>query len=143
MNKALYWWNYLINTHWVPTAGYFGYTPTVQIYETEAPYFLTIISELKYYCPTFGNWTYVLQDIGNRFLGQEWNSKQWLDCINNVTTYAEVHAWGPSPWGNDERRLCETVSAWQALLGIYLQMNSTYEADIIDMIQGNQNIQPA
>jgi len=143
MNKALYWWNYIVKTHWVASQGFFEYTINSNVYECEAPFFLEIISMLKYYYPNLGNWTDVLIDIGNRFLSLEWNSRQWTDFLNNVTTYVEVHAWASSSYGNDERRLTGAMGSWQALLGGYLELNSTYQAKLRDMLTGNQNTPPA
>ena len=139
MNKAVYWWNYLVSTHWTPDPGYFGYAAPGGLYECEAGFFMKIISMLEYYYPSLGNWTYVLEDIDNRFLSQEWNSPQWVDATTHLTTYAVVHA---DP-GNPQRRLESTLGAWQALQGVYLQLNSVYQGDVTDMLSGNENLQPA
>jgi hypothetical protein len=139
MNKAVYWWNYLVNTHWTPNPGYFGYTGPGSLYECAAGFFLKIISMLKYYYPSLGNWTYVPEDIDNRFLSEEWNSPQWVDATTGLTTYAVVHA---DP-GNTQRRLESTLGAWQALQGVYMQLNSACQSSMTDMLSGNQNLQPA
>jgi len=147
MNKALSSWNYLVSTHWNSAPGYFQYMPGVsgQLYECEGAFFLEVTSQLKYYYPTLGNWTDVLTDVANRFLTQEWNSCQWLDWTNNLTTYVVAHAYSytGSPIGTNQRRLGETVGAWQALIGAYLSLNSTFQANLDDMLLGNQNTQPA
>ena len=138
VNRAVYWWNYLVRTHWTPSPGYFGYT-SQGIYECEAAFFLKIISMLKYYYPSLDNWTYVLEDIDNRFLSEEWNSPQWVDASTSLTTYAVVHA---DP-GNTQRRLENTLGAWQALQGVYSELGSAYQSNTADMLSGNQNLQPA
>ena len=140
MNKALNDWNYVVNTHWNTAHGYFQYTIGTQYYECEAPFFLEIISMLKYYYLLLGNWTDVLTDIGNRFLSSEWNSMQWIDCQTQATAYAVVHANSYSLYvGNDERRLQNTVGAWQALLQVYTQLNSTYQSNMDEMLTGNNS----
>lgn len=138
LNKALYWWNHLVNTHWNDNLGYFGYASTVT-YECEAAFFLKIISMLKYYYPSLGNWTYVLEDLGDRFLSEEWNSPQWVDASTYLAAYAVVHA-NPS---NTQRRLENTLGTWQTLQGVYSQLSSAYQSSVTDMLSGNQNLQPA
>ena len=135
MNKALYWWNYLVNTHW--TGSFFKYAPNIPDYECEAPFFLEIISMLKYYNVALANWTLVLTDIGNRFLSSEWTSAQWW---HNVVCHASI-AYGI--FGNSQLRLENTLGAWQALLGVYLQLNATYQNNLKDMLFGNVNTQQA
>ena len=133
MNDALRWWSYDDSKHWDNTNEYYWYTPTSPIYECEAPFFLKIISELKYYAPSMSDWPRVLTDIANRYLAQEWNSPQW-GGVNVV-----VHA---NP-GNPQRRLENTLGAWQALSGVFLQLNSTYQNSVKDMLSGNNAIEPA
>jgi hypothetical protein len=139
LNKAVCWWNYLVNTHWTPYLNYFGYTGPNSFYECEAGFFLKIISMLKYYYPSLGNWTYVLEDMDNRFLSEEWNSPQWIDESTALTSYAVVHA---DP-GSTQRRLENTLGAWQALQGVYSYLDSVYQSNMVDMLSGNENLQPA
>jgi hypothetical protein len=138
LNDALHWWDY-INTHlWNPVSpAHYKYISGIQ-WECEAPFFLKIIGELKYYYPNLQNWANVLTDIGNRFLSSEWNSAGWLEGMKS-TTYVVTH----SPDSNPTRRLENTLGAWQGLLGVYLQMNSTYQNDMKDMLYGNNNTEPA
>ena len=137
MNDALYWWNYTDATHWYAAGQYYSYTPGGSIAECEASFFLKIISTLKYYSPSLTDWNRVLTDIGKRFLSSEWNSVQWVDSTTNTSTHVVVHA-----SSNPQRRLENTLGAWQALLGVYLQLNSTYQNNMIDMLYGN-NTEPA
>lgn len=142
MNQALYWWSYTNVVHW--NGYYYGYTSLIGL-ECEAPFFLKIITELKYYYPLLGNWTNVLGDIGFKFLSDEWTSGQWMDYVNDLSTYAVVHLYNyyGGGYGNNERRLENTLGAWQALLGIYQKLNSTYQNNMVDMLSGNNNTQPA
>jgi hypothetical protein len=132
LNKAAYWWSYTNQIHWNELQQHYGYTGTTG-YECEASFFLKIISILDYYSSDLGNWSRVLTDIDNRFLSSEWNSPQWGG------SYVVIHE---NP-GNSQRRLQNTLGTWQALLGVYLQLNSTYQSDIEDMLSGNTNTQPA
>jgi hypothetical protein len=141
MSDALYWWNYLVNTHWTNDyGGHFTYTANVggTNFECEAGFFLKIIACLKYYNTNLANWTNVLTDIGNRFLSNEWNSYQWLNS-GGSTTHVVVHEY----MGNQEQRLTNTLGAWQSLLGVCLQLNNNYQNNMIDMLEGNANTQPA
>jgi hypothetical protein len=138
MDEALHWWSYLNTVHWNGGEQHYGYTGT-NGYECEAAFFLKIISTLKYYCPALGNWINVLTDIGNRYVSHEWRSPQWLDSSNNQPAYVVVHMYP----GNPQRRLQNTLGAWQALLGVYLQLNSTCENSIRDMLYGSINTEPA
>jgi hypothetical protein len=137
-----------VSTHWNSVYGYFQYTPGQNLFECEAPFFLEIISQLKYYYPTLGNWTDVITDIGTRFLGNQWDSFQWLEG-SNQSAYVVVHAVNsPStvpefPDFNNETRMENTLGAWEELLGVYLQVNSTYQTDIENMLFGNLTIEPA
>jgi hypothetical protein len=135
MNQALYWWNYLVGTHW--SGSFFEYTPSSALYECEAPFFLEIISMLKYYDSNLANWTDVLTDIGNRFLSSEWTSAQWWD---NVVLHASS---GPQHPVNSQLRLQNTLGAWQVLLGVYMQLNSAYQNNLKDMLLGNVNTKQA
>src|SRR5271157_776472 len=137
MDDAVHWWSYTNSVHWNPTAQFYGYTGTSN-YECEAPFFLKIISTLKYYYPPLQNWTRVLTDIENRFLSAEWNSKQWLGSAYS-TTYVVVHSYPD----NDQRRLENTFAAWQTLLGVYLQLNASYQSVMDDMLLGNNSAEPA
>lgn len=134
MNKAVHWWNYVVGKDWNSPGGYFQYHPDSATYECDASFFLEIISELKHYYPALRNWDYVLTDIGNRFLSNEWNSKQWSD-------YVIVHASGAL--SNAQLRLENTLGTWQMLMGVYLQLNSANQNNIADMLSGNDNTQPA
>ena len=138
LNDALYWWNY-INAHlWNPASpAHYKYIAGIQ-WECEAPFFLKIISELKYYYPNLQNWTHVLTDIGNRFLSSKWDSAGWLAGMSE-TTYVVTH----SPDVNPTRRLENTLAAWQAMMGAYMQLNSTYQNNLKDMLFGNNNTEPA
>lgn len=140
MNDALHWWNYDDNTHWDNNYQYYTYTPHGGYpgYECEAGFFLKIVSILKYYSPLLQNWSHVLSDIGNRFLSSEWNSAQWLSS-SATSVHVVVHKYA----GNSQRRLQNTLGAWQALLGVYLSLNNTYENNLIDMLCGNNNTEPA
>ena len=137
MDDALRWWSYTNSVHWNEAEQHYGYTGTTG-YECEAPFFLKIISTLKYYYPPLENWTRVLTDIENRFLRLEWNSSQWLDSAPS-STYVVVHMYP----GNEQRRLENTFGAWQTLLGVYSQLNSTYQSDVKDMLYGNSATEPA
>jgi hypothetical protein len=152
LTQAAYWWNYVVMHHWNTivhpsyTLQYFRYSEIFGGYqyhfECEAGFFLKITSIMKYYIPNIGNYSYVLTDIGTRFLSKEWNSYQWLDDGNGSnTTYSVVHLY----MGNNERRLTNTLGAWQALLGAFLEFNSTYQSYMDDMLAGNttKSIQPA
>ncbi len=141
LNKVLYWWSYVNTNFWDGT--YYHYTPVQSLYECESSFFLKVISIIKYNQSDLGNWTNVLDDIGNRFLSNGWNSKQWLDYTNNVTSYVVTHAWGTAGQPNNQRRLANTLAAWQTLLGCYAKLNSTYQANMKDMLYGNSNVQPA
>jgi hypothetical protein len=137
---ALHWWDW-INVHvWVSDSpSHFRYqADSSATWECEAPYFLKIISELKYYYPSLQNWSYVLTDIGNRFLTNEWLSAGWLDNVS-ATTFVITHA----PYLNPQRRLQNTLAVWQALLGVYMQFSSPYQNDMRDMLYGNLNTEPA
>jgi hypothetical protein len=140
LKQALYWWNYAVNTFWDSAHQYFMYQPgsSYPSYECEAPFFLKIEGILKYYSPNMPNYTYVLTDIGNRFLGNEWTSAQWLNDMSQ-TTYVSVHKYA----GNPQTRLVNTLGDWQALLGCYLQLNSTYRNNLKDMLYGNNLNGPA
>jgi len=139
LNKAVYWWNYLVSLHWTFPPGFFGYAGESG-YECEAPFFLKIISLLKYYVPTLANWNYVLEDTGNRFLSSAWNSAQWTSDSQGDSVYVVVHAgYGRNP----QRRLENTLGAWQSLLGVYTQLNSTYQSNMVGMLQGTTNLPPA
>jgi len=135
MTQALNCWSYLVDTHW--TGSFFAYTPTGQIYECEAPFFLEIISLLKCYNVNLANWTDVITDIGNRFLSSEWTSAQWS---YNVVVHG-ANSYGSYP--NNQLRLQNTLGAWQVFLGTYLQLNNTYENNMKDMLLGNVNTQQA
>lgn len=137
MDDALRWWSYTNSVHWNAADQHYGYVGTSN-YECEAPFFLKIISTLKYYYPPLENWTRVLTDIENRFLSAEWNSKQWLDSAS-FTTYVVVHSYSD----NDQRRLENTLAAWQTLLGVYSQLNSSYQSEVDDMLLGNSATEPA
>ena len=155
LTQAEYYWSYLNANHWNPddtqskdrTLEYYRYSnifDAISAYELEceAGFFLKIISILKYYSPNLGNYSRVLSDIGLRFLASEWNSYQWmLSNGTSGTAYAVTHLYT----GNPETRLTNTLGAWQALLGAYLQFNSTYQSNMKDMLAGNvtSNIQPA
>lgn len=158
LTQAAYWWNYLVNNHWNPldslsdnkSLQYFRYSQAwngTQAYEfeCEAGFFLKITSILKYYVPTMSNYGYVLTDIGLRFLSGEWNSYQWLTTGTTATTYVVTHLYGGNDKGNSETRLQNTLAAWQALLGAFVQFNSTYQSNMVDMLAGNttSNVQPA
>jgi hypothetical protein len=138
IDEAIHWWSYLNTIHWNSGEQHYGYTGTSG-YECEAVFFLKIISTLKYYYPALGNWSNVLTDIGNRFVSHEWNSPQWLDSSNDQSTHVVVHMYPDNP----ARRLQNTLGAWQALLGVCLQLNSTCENNIRDMLYGNNNTEPA
>lgn len=138
LTKAAYWWNYINQVHWNDADQHYGYTSTGG-YECEAAFFLKIISIFKYYSPNLGNWSRVLADIGTRFLPSEWNSYQWMAFPTQPSTYAVVHMYQV----NVQRRLQNTLGAWQALLGCYLQLSSTYQNNIKDMLYGNSNTEPA
>jgi hypothetical protein len=141
MTEALHWWSYT-NQLW--TGDHYAYRSDFPGYECEAPYFLKIISELKYFYPTLGNWSRVLTDIENRFLGSEWNSKQWTDSLHNATCYAVIHYWDTNPEAcNPQHRLDETVAAWQAMLGVFMQLSSANQNKMIDMLYGNKSTEPA
>ena len=151
LTQAANWWkNFTNQNDWSNNyGGYYKYNPTdtEPSFECEAGFFLKIISILKYYLPSLNNYSRVLTDIENRFLSNKWNSYQWLAQILvgsnliNTTEYVVVHEFV----GNSETRLENTLGAWQALLGAYLQMNTTYQNNIVDMLSGNttSNIQPA
>ena len=138
LNKALYWWSYINTIHWTGNTLY-SYQGQNGQYECEAAFFLKIISTLKFYYHNLGNWTNVLSDIGNRFLSNDWNSAQWIPSAGNPSTYVVVHD-DPE---NNQRRLTNTFGAWQALLGVYNQLNSTYQSNVRDMLYGNNSFQPA
>jgi hypothetical protein len=110
-------------------------------FECSAAFFLKITSIMKYYIPNIADYSLVLQDIGNRFLSNEWNSYQWLSATNSITTYVVTHDYAH----NSQTRLEETLGAWQALLGAFENFNSTYDSNMEDMLLGNttKNIQPA
>lgn len=133
LNDALHWWSYDDSMHWSSTGQFYKYTPYSSIYECEAPFFLKIISILKYYYPSLTNWNRVLTDIGNRFLSSEWNSPQWGGA--NVVIHANP--------GNPQRRLANTLGAWQSLLGTKMQLNSVYQSNVKDMLCGSNATEPA
>ncbi len=137
MDDALRWWSYTNSVHWNGAEQHYGYTGTTG-YECEAPFFLKIISTLKYYYPPLENWTRVLSDIENRFLSVEWSSSQWLDSTPS-STHVVVHMYP----GNEQRRLENTFGAWQTLLGVYSQLDSAYQSDVRDMLYGNSATEPA
>jgi hypothetical protein len=143
IDDALHWWSYDDSHHWSNAYQYYRYTSSSPNdnyeYECEEPFFLKIIGTLKYYYPSLGNWSHVLTDIENRYLSSEWNSPQWLDGTTGTTTYVAVHEY---KW-NNQRRLRNTFGAWQALLGVYLGLNSTYQSNIEDMLRGNDALEPA
>lgn len=158
MSDAIYWWNWTDYNTWsqTPTAypsypDYYtytshqgGYNTGNYYFECEAPFFLKIISTLKYYNVNLTNWVHVLTDIGTRFLSQEWSSWQWTEFshLTNKTNgwaYVVVH----ENDGNSQTRLQNTVGAWQALLGVYMQLNTTYQANMNDMLMGNTQTRQA
>jgi hypothetical protein len=139
LNKAVYWWNLLFQTHWDPNPGFFKYAANTPEYECEAPFFYEVIGMLKYYVPTLEDWNYFLTDIGNRFLTYEWDSAQWCEPNPNTqapnSCYVSVHA---DP-GNTQHRLWNTLGDWEALLGMYIIMNSTYQHNLDEMLAGNNS----
>ena len=150
INQALYWWNYTNDCHWNRTEQHYGYSSFGDVgqqgYEAEAGFFVKIITELKYYYSSLDNWNNVLADIGSRFLSDEWNSYQWMDGTALDTAYAVVHYYqtpGRQVAENPQRRLYDTVAAWQALFGAFQELNATYQSKLIDMLSGNANAQPA
>ncbi|HXX87958.1 MAG TPA: hypothetical protein VEH86_05885 [Candidatus Acidoferrum sp.] len=142
LNKAVYWWSYLCSTHWNSAYQFFQYTPTDVLYECEAGFFFKIVGLLKYYYPNLGNWSYVIEDICNRFLSKEWNSPQWLQP-NGKSTFSVVHASGIEGGGNNQSRLENTLAAWQTLMGFYLQLDINYQLDLQNMLYGTIETQPA
>ncbi|MGB8781106.1 MAG: CARDB domain-containing protein [Candidatus Bathyarchaeia archaeon] len=154
LNKALYWWGYVVDTHWnpldilsaAPSLTYFRYSnyydmSSAYSMECEAGFFLKDISILQYYSSNLVNYSYVLADIGTRFLTSEWESGQWTTSPGAPSSYVVVHC----DVSNTELRLENTLGAWQALLGCYLQMSSGNQTNMKDMLSGNTttNIQPA
>lgn len=138
---SYYWTNYEVGTHWSNNyGGYFRYSPYIAepCFECEASFFLKIAADLKYFIPNMPNWTNVLSDVGNRFLSNEWNSYQWLNS-SGLSTYAVTHMY----YANQQQRLVNTLGAWQAMFAIFLQLNSTYQSDMKDMLIGNINTKPA
>jgi hypothetical protein len=143
LDDALHWWNYDDSHHWSSTYQYFRYTTASPDdnyeYECEAPFFLKIIGTLKCYFSPLENWSHVLIDIENRFLSSKWNSPQWTDGATGRTTYVVVHEY---KW-NNQRRLQNTLGAWQALEGVYSRLNSTYKNTIAEMLSGTDSLEPA
>lgn len=134
----------LISPHWDTTYNYFEYLPGEGYpgYECESSFFLKISSILRFYNQTMTNYTDVMQDIGNRFVSNEWTSAMWdIDVTASpiVTTYTVVHADNANP----QTRLVNTLGAWQALNGVYSQLNSTYQTNLKDMLLGNTVTFPA
>jgi hypothetical protein len=147
LSRAIYLWsNYVVPNYWSTAyGGYFKYASysSDPNFECEAAFFLKIISIMKYYSPNLANYSLVLTDIGNRFLSSEWMSAQWIDDIGVSTTSYNVVVHDDNT--NNELRLENTLGAWQALLGCYLQMSSGNQTNMEDMLMGNatSNIQPA
>lgn len=151
LNDALHWWDWTNNHLWSTAFNYYIYstgyaypnaTSTAE-YECEAAYFLKIASIFKYYYSTLQNWTYVATDIGNRFLLNEWDSKQWLDWHDNVSRYTVEHAWAFGATGNNQTRLYNTLGTWQALLGVYSQLGSALQSKMTNMLFGDDTLEPA
>ncbi len=144
MNDALYWWSYMDSGCWSNNyGGYYKYRigATEPAFECEAAFFLKVISILKYYNANLTDWYRILQDVGNRFLSQKWQSYQYLDS-SNLTAYIVRHEYIADPTGA-QTRLVNTLGEWQALLGAFAQFNLTYQADMTDMLFGNLNDRPA
>jgi hypothetical protein len=145
LTNAINSWNTIVGSYWDSTNQYFVYTPGAYYpaFECEAPFFLMIISQLKYYSPSVSYWNYVLQDIGTRFLSKLWNSAQWETDIfahpNSSTTHVVVH----EDNGTSQERLENTLGAWEAMLGVYMLLNSTYQANIATLLSGSQQNDPA
>jgi hypothetical protein len=143
LNKAIYWWDNLAvnklsaNYDWSNLyGGYFKYNPGAPqpAFECEAGFFFKITSILKYYVPNLQDYSLVLQDIGNRFLSQQWSSYQWLTSpSSSQSTYVVVHM----DTGNTQTRMGNTLAAWQALLGAFILFNSTYQSNFETMLAGN------
>jgi len=140
LTEAQNWWNYVNTHHWSGAYQNYKYAPGSEdpSFECESPFFFNIASILRYYCPDLGNYTRVLTDIGTRFLSNEWCSYQWNGSATDEA-YVAVHMYAAL----SQRRLENTVGAWQALLGAYLKLNSTYQNNIKDMLYGNDNTAPA
>lgn len=145
LNKALYWWDWVQTWHWSNTYQVFTYDGSIpnKVLECESPFFLKIMSMLKYYSPTMLNYTRVLTDIGTRYLSNLWDSYQWVDSGTNITSYAIQHAYAMGASGVNQRRLQNTLGAWQALFGAYVYFNSTYQNNMYNMLYGNSTVEPA
>lgn len=102
-------------------------------YECEASGFLQIIMKLQYYNTATSSTTIerLKTDFINRFLIDRWNSPQWT--CNGKSYYAVVHMHNR----NSQVRLQNTLGAWSALHGIYLDLPTDQKNNMRVMLKGN------
>jgi hypothetical protein len=123
LNDSLATWLWANNNLWSGT--HYNYALNWAGYECEAGGFLQIALKLWHVDSSLPGTQYLLGDIENRFLQEQWLSPQWLDGV-------VVHMAS----GNSQLRLENTVMAWAAILGSYEEFNSTYQSDVQSMLTG-------
>jgi hypothetical protein len=75
-------------------------------------------------------WDNVLTDIKSRFLNNGWDSPQW--CYGTTRYYAVVHKNNE----NSQRRLRNTIGAWNMLHAFYPALDATSKANIVNLLDG-------
>ncbi len=123
LNDSLATWLWANNNLWSGT--HYNYALNWAGYECEAGGFLQIALKLWHADPSSPDTQNLLVDIENRFLQEQFFSPQWLDGV-------VVHM----ATDNLQLRLENTVMAWAAILGVYGELNSTYQTDVQDMLTG-------
>jgi hypothetical protein len=138
LDQALLWWNWTNNNLWHQDTHY-KYGLSWSDYECEAGFFAKIIANLEYYELDLGNWSRVSADLQNRFLIDNWNSKQWFSGSEGNTTHVVVHHY-PS---NAQRRLQNTIGAWTAMFSFYDDFKNTSQNSMQTMLEGDVATNPA
>lgn len=137
-------WNTTVARLWNSTSGIFSYTVIYPAAECEAGFFLVDTSLLRYYNATLANWALVENDMGKRFLSNNWNSYQWMDGDTQTSAYVVIHSYNPfGALNNTQRRMANTLAAWESILAISDILNSTYRNNMITMVKGTTSLQPA
>jgi hypothetical protein len=137
LNQTLASWNYWNSVDWNnggAYGGYYQYRPTWNDFECEEPFFLQValmLQEASNYTMPFSD--RLKEDAQTRYLSSGWTSYAWMDAKSSTVDHTITHAYAT----NNQRRMQNTLGAWEALLLYWPNFTSSDKQVIKDMLMGN------
>lgn len=116
-------WNWINTNLWA--SDHYNYAFNWAGWECESGGFFEIAMKLKYYAPETADITRATTDMVNRYLANSWGSPQWLDG-------AVIHEYP----GNLQRRLGNTIMAWNSLYGSYYNLTNDQRTNMTNLLTG-------